>query len=432
MFFYFYLLAELVADGNVYSDKDSYSVWNGKFADSMAGKKKYFGSQHSEWLQDNHPENYEQDMGSSYSIFNAPISTPNALLNGIHHAATISSTSRIGSHDTSVSNSTYNRYMAQLDSCSADPLIFHPSATSSTSIEVHGLSNLKTSTNVNSTLSSVKVHHGGSYKIKGPSVILSSMEEANLNQNLSSKGGYDPKICNDYRTISFMPPVVSVEYPPSSNNQATESPLNLSYMLSSESRLRNVVIPDASSRSRSLEPDNSIKSSSEAVDQHNLAVDSPCWKGAPSSRQSPFSVNEMLVDEIKESNQNDRVGHSKKSAEEVGNLNFDEIEKSSLSEKPDPEYSAVASSSIQQKTEAAYKKLSDDIKDQENEILSDTACGQQINATIEAEKSAEAQNVANAKSVETESNAGHEFPQAKGIVDNIKGLTCLVCCFSLS
>ncbi|XP_074589285.1 uncharacterized protein LOC141845135 [Curcuma longa] len=421
---------ELAADGNVYSDKHSYGVWNGKFADSMAGKKNYFRSQQSEWLQDNHPENYEQDMGSSYSIFNAPISTPSALLNGIHRPATIGSTSRIGSHDTSVSNSTYNRYMAQLDSCSADPLIFHPPATSSTSIEVHGLSNLKTSTNINSTLPSVKVHHGGSYKIKGPSVVLSSSKEANLNQNLSSKGGYDAKICNDYSTNSFMPPAVSGEYRSSNNNQATESPLNLSSMLSSESRLGNVVIADTSSRSRSLEPDDSIKSSSEAVDQHNLAVDSPCWKGAPSSRQSPFSVNEMLVAEIEESNKNDPcfcpktilegVGNAKKSAEQIGILNFGEIEKSSLSEKPDTEYSAVASSSIQHTTEGAYKKLSDYIKDQENEICSDTACGQQINATIEAEKRVEAQNVSDAKSVETERNAGHEFSQAKGIVDNIK------------
>ncbi|KAG6469826.1 hypothetical protein ZIOFF_070757 [Zingiber officinale] len=421
---------ELVADGNVYSDKDSYGVWNGKFADSTTGKKKYFGSQHSEWLQDNHPENYEQDMGSSYSIFNSPISTPSALLNGIHRSATIGSTSRIGSHDISVSNSTYNRYMAQLDSCSADPLIFHPSATSSTSIEVHGLSNLKTSTNINSTLSPAKVHHAGSYKIKGPSVVVSSSKEVNLNQNLSSKGGYDAKICIDHSTNSFMPPVVSGEYPPSSNNQATESLLNLSSMLSSESRLGNVVIADASSRSRSLEPDNSIKSSSETVDQHNLAVDSPCWKGAPSSRQSPFSVNEMLAAEIKDSNKNDPcvyqktilegIGNSKQSAEQVGNLNFGEIEKSYLSERPDPEDSAVASSSIQQKTEGAYKKLSDYIKDHENEILSDTACGQQINATIEAEKRDEAQNISDAKSVETESNTGHEFPQAKGIVDNIK------------
>ncbi|XP_042448854.1 uncharacterized protein LOC122033756 [Zingiber officinale] len=421
---------ELVADGNVYSDKDSYGVWNGKFADSTTGKKKYFGSQHSEWLQDNHPENYEQDMGSSYSIFNAPISTPSALLNGIHRSATIGSTSRIGSHDISVSNSTYNRYMAQLDSCSADPLIFHPSATSSTSIEVHGLSNLKTSTNINSTLSPAKVHHAGSYKIKGPSVVVSSSKEVNLNQNLSSKGGYDAKICIDHSTNSFMPPVVSGEYPPSSNNQATESLLNLSSMLSSESRLGNIVIADASSRSRSLEPDNSIKSSSEAVDQHNLAVDSPCWKGAPSSRQSPFSVNEMLAAEIKDSNKNDPcvyqktilegIGNSKQSAEQVGNLNFGEIEKSYLSERPDPEDSAVASSSIQQKTEGAYKKLSNYIKHHENEILSDTACGQQINATIEAEKRDEAQNISDAKSVETESNTGHEFPQAKGIVDNIK------------
>ncbi|XP_042381573.1 uncharacterized protein LOC121974526 isoform X3 [Zingiber officinale] len=383
--------------------------------------KEQFGSRSIEWLLDDHPpEKYEQDNASSYTIFNPQLST-----------AATGSTSAMGLHDTYISNSAYDRYMAQLDSCSMYPIIFYSSTACSTSTESYAPSNSTTSTNINPTLSSVKVHHEVLHKVDDPSVIPSRSKEVNLHKNMDPKEGYDERIWEDYNTTnSNVLPASSIRDSLPNNNHATENPSNLPSMLTSKLRLGNVVIADSSpSNCNSLDLNKSTKSSSEAFDQLNLAVDSPCWKGAPASQQFPFTIDETLAveyesfknDSCHEHNQILGVGNSNNSAEQVGNLNFDDIKISPASEQS--ECSPAVSSSIQQISEGAERKLSGGRKDQENEIWFDYTPREQTRQTNEAEKTANVQNVFPAKFVETESNTASNFLPAKGVNENIDTLS---------
>ncbi|XP_074586167.1 uncharacterized protein LOC141841870 isoform X2 [Curcuma longa] len=393
---------------------------NSSHTPSFQEGKEQFGSQSIEWLLDDHPpEKYEQDNTSSYTIFNPQLST-----------AATGSTSAMGLHDTYISNSAYDRYMAQLDSCSMYPVIFYSSATCSTSTEAYAPSNSTASTNINPTLSSVKVHHEVLHKVDDPIVIPYWSKEVKLHKNMDPKEGYDEKRWEDYNTTnSNVLPASSIRDSLPNNNHATENPSNLPSMLTSKLRLGNMVIADSSpSKSNSLDLNKSTKSSSESFDQHNLAVDSPCWKGAPTSQQFPFTIDGMLAveyesfknDSCHEHNQILGVGNSNNIAEQVGNLNFDDIKISSVSE--NSECSPVVSSSIQQICEGAEREMSDCRKDQDNEILFDYAPREQTSQTNKAEKMANVQNVFPAKFVEVESNTASKFLPAKGINENVNSL----------
>lgn len=373
-------------------------------------EKEHFGYPSTEWLLDDYPpEKYEreQDSASSYTIFNPQLPT-----------------SAMGLNDTSAydcyrSAYNYNRYMAQHDTWSVYPALYYGR---------YMPSNFTASANINPSLSSGKVHHEVLHMVDDASVIPSRSEEANLNENMDPKGEYNEKRWEDYnKTNSNVIPAVSRRDSLSSSNHATESPLNLPSMLTTKLRLGNMVIPDSSpSGCNSLDLNISSMYSSEAFDQHNLSVDSPCWKGAPASQLSQFTSDKMLFVErelIKnhschEPNQIfEGVGDPNNSAELVGNLNFDYIKKSYVSEKP--EYSPVDSSNMQQILEFSENKMSDCRKDQENENSFDYVHGEQTNQTTEAKKR---QHVFAAKFVEMESNAPNEFPPPKGIAENIKGL----------
>ncbi|KAJ8486340.1 hypothetical protein OPV22_018825 [Ensete ventricosum] len=296
-----------------------------------------------------------------------PISAPTALLKGIHCSGTT------------------------VIACSVSSQIFSPS-------------DLRAVSNVNSTLSYKTVLHEVPYNTNGSSTISSKLKEPNLNQNLGGKRSYDEQRGEDY---------------------SLRKTKNLGL------RLTNLVITDAyPSICSSVEPDKSVKSSSEAIDQHSLAVDSPCWKGTPSSRQSPFTVDEMLVQTAIEESKDyvglcqdrrqllESVERSKNPAEQDGNLIFDEKKKKSTSEKL--QCSSVISSIIHQRPENANKKLSDYRKDDsENEILFDVVNCEHKNKTIEVESKVQVGEAV--KSCETESTVVNKFPQANGIEDYNKG-----------
>ncbi|RWV98223.1 hypothetical protein GW17_00038942 [Ensete ventricosum] len=377
-----------------------------------------FRSQSCEWLQDKHPEKYEEDMASCYTVCSTPFSAPSALLEEIHGSGTTGSTTGMDLHDTSVPNSTYDRYMAQLDSCSVNPLVFYPAATYSTPSQVYAPSNLRASSNFNSTPSCAMVHHEIPYKINDPVIKPSKLKEPNLDQNLGSKAVCDEKSGQNYNIVkSIVSPVDSGKDFPSSSNTASESPFNPA-VLNPGLRLENLVIADASpSMCNSVEPDKSMKNSLEALDQHNLAVDSPCWKGAPAFWQSPFTVEEMLVQKALDQSKNfddlcqDRkqlfegVVNSKDSAEQVGSLIFSEMKQSSTSDRP--QFSSVIST-IHEKPEKSNKKLSDYRKgDNGTRVLIDDAPKEQMNETSEVERrDSEVQDVGAARVVGTEGIEG--------------------------
>ncbi|XP_039113948.1 uncharacterized protein LOC120249487 isoform X2 [Dioscorea cayenensis subsp. rotundata] len=113
----------------------------------------------------------------------------------------------------------------------------------------------------------------------------------------------------------------------------------------SDLRARNLDSSDSlNSNSASAEPVSSMQTFLEALDHHNLAVDSPCWKGASGSQQSPFSVGKVLETGfvIKESERSNELQHSKNhflnmvhseampSAKREGNLISNENNKHSL------------------------------------------------------------------------------------------------------
>lgn len=423
--------AEHAGNGYSYYDSDSYGVWHGILPNSVT-EKVHFRSQSPEWLHNMQPENHEQNIRT-------PISASTALLKGIYCSGTTGSTPGMGSHDTFVSNTTYDRYMKQLDSCSVIPC--------SVSSQIFSPSDLRAVSNVNSTLSYKTVLHEVPCNTNDSSTIPSKLKEPNLNQNFGSKRSHDEKRGEDYSLSKSTPSAADLgEDFPSSTNNATDSHLNLSAAKNPGLRLTNLVITDAfPSICSSVEPDKSMKSSSEAIDQNSLAVDSPCWKGTPSSRQAPFTVDEMLVQTAIEESKDyvglcqdrrqllESVGRSKNPAEQDGNLIFDERKKISTSEKP--QCSSVISSIIHQRPENVNKKLSDYRKDDsENEILFDVVYSEHKNKTIEVERVSKVQVGDAVKSFETESTVVNKFPQAKGIEDYNKGLVslsgcCLFCLF---
>ncbi|CAL9755804.1 unnamed protein product [Musa acuminata subsp. burmannicoides] len=409
---------EHAGNGCSYYDSDSYGVWHGILPNSVT-EKVHFRSQSPEWLHNMQPENYEQNIRT-------PISAPTALLKGIHCSGTTGSTPGMGSHDTFVSNSTYDRYMKQLDSCSVIPC--------SVSSQIFSPSDLRAVSNVNSTLSYKTVLHEVPRNTNDSSTIPSKLKEPNLNQNLGSKRSHDEQRGEDYSLSKSTPSAADLgEDFPSSTNNATDSHLNLSAAKNPGLRLTNLVITDAfPSICSSVEPDKSMKNSSEAIDQHSLAVDSPCWKGTPSSRQAPFPVDEMLVQTAIEESKDyvglcqdrrqllESVGRSKNPAEQDGNLIFDERKKNSTSEKP--QCSSVISPIIQQRPENVNKKFPNYRKDDsENEILFDVVYSEHKNKTIEVERVSKVQVGDAVKSFETESTVVNKFPQAKGIEDYNKG-----------
>ncbi|KAJ8455695.1 hypothetical protein OPV22_035044 [Ensete ventricosum] len=413
-----------------YYDNDSYGVWHGKFSNSLTGEA-HFRSQSCEWLQDKHPEKYEEDMASCYTVCSTPFSAPSALLEEIHGSGTTGSTTGMDLHDTSVPNSTYDRYMAQLDSCSVNPLVFYPAATYSTPSQVYAPSNLRASSNFNSTPSCAMVHHEIPYKINDPVIKPSKLKKPNLDQNLGSKAVCDEKSGQNYNIVkSIVSPVDSGKDFPSSSNTASESPFNPA-VLNPGLRLENLVIADASpSMCNSVEPDKSMKNSLEALDQHNLAVDSPCWKGAPAFWQSPFTVEEMLVQKALDQSKNfddlcqDRkqlfegVVNSKDSAEQVGSLIFSEMKQSSTSDRP--QFSSVIST-IHEKPEKSNKKLSDYRKgDNGTRVLIDDAPKEQMNETSEVERrDSEVQDVGAARVVGTEGSCSSPLENVKELVKTI-------------
>ncbi|CAL9084115.1 unnamed protein product [Musa textilis] len=393
----------LAGDGHNYYDNDSYGVWHGKFSNSL-------------------------------TVCSAPFSAPSALLEEIHGSGTTDSTSGMDLRDTSVPNSTYDRYMAQLDSCSVNPLVFYPAATYSTPSQVYAPSNLRASSNFNSTSSCAMVHHEIPYKTNDPVIKPSKLKEPNLDQNLGSKAACDEKSGQDCNIMkSIVSPVDSGKEFPSGSNTASETPFNPA-VLNPGLRLENLVTADASpSMCNSVEPDKSMKNSLEVLDQHNLAVDSPCWKGAPAFWQSPFPVEEILVQKALDESKNfndlcqDRkhlfegVGNSKDSAEQVGSLIFNEMKQSSISDKP--QCSSVISSTIHEKPENSNKKLSDYKKgDNGTRVLIDDFPKEQMNKTSEVERrDSEVQDADAARVVVTEGIAVNKLSPEKGIDDHNKG-----------
>ncbi|URD95167.1 hypothetical protein MUK42_31823 [Musa troglodytarum] len=390
-------------DGHNYYDNDSYGVWHGKFSNSL-------------------------------TVCSAPFSAPSALLEEIHGSGTTDSTSGMDLRDTSVPNSTYDRYMAQLDSCSVNPLVFYPAATYSTPSQVYAPTNLRASSNFNSTSSCAMVHHEIPYKTNDPVIKPSKLKEPNLDQNLGSKAACDEKSGQDCNIMkSIVSPVDSGKEFPSGSNTASETPFNPA-VLNPGLRLENLVTADASpSMCNSVEPDKSMKNSLEVLDQHNLAVDSPCWKGAPAFWQSPFPVEEILVQKALDESKNfddlcqDRkhlfegVGNSKDSAEQVGSLIFNEMKQSSISDKP--QCSSVISSTIHEKPENSNKKLSDYKKgDNGTRVLIDDFPKEQMNKTSEVERrDSEVQDADAARVVVTEGIAVNKLSPEKGIDDHNKG-----------
>ncbi|URD95166.1 hypothetical protein MUK42_31823 [Musa troglodytarum] len=403
------------------------------FDDSFRHSSAYSRDGAGPW---NRPADEKVGLGMDSDAYKVPLfqEAPSALLEEIHGSGTTDSTSGMDLRDTSVPNSTYDRYMAQLDSCSVNPLVFYPAATYSTPSQVYAPTNLRASSNFNSTSSCAMVHHEIPYKTNDPVIKPSKLKEPNLDQNLGSKAACDEKSGQDCNIMkSIVSPVDSGKEFPSGSNTASETPFNPA-VLNPGLRLENLVTADASpSMCNSVEPDKSMKNSLEVLDQHNLAVDSPCWKGAPAFWQSPFPVEEILVQKALDESKNfddlcqDRkhlfegVGNSKDSAEQVGSLIFNEMKQSSISDKP--QCSSVISSTIHEKPENSNKKLSDYKKgDNGTRVLIDDFPKEQMNKTSEVERrDSEVQDADAARVVVTEGIAVNKLSPEKGIDDHNKG-----------
>ncbi|XP_008811394.2 uncharacterized protein LOC103722571 [Phoenix dactylifera] len=394
-------LQEGVATGGLSTYEDnSYGIWHGKYFNSAA-KRAYFGSESSEWLLGKQSTIYGESTTYPYNFSGASVLSPSAVLEGTSYSQIPDSTSVMEPCDPFISNSSYDRYMAQLDSYSTNPTAYNQATACSTSGQVYTPSALISSTMDYSTSKNrySTVHHAVPYKMIDTGNVASNQKEPSINQFVQCKEGQDEKSRANYSLNNNIIGTVTYEKKfPSSNNSSTEKYMGFPTGGDSGLKIKHLKISDSSnSACRSAQLEDSMQSSSETLDEVNLAVDSPCWKGTPASRQSPFKVGETVCVQpvCKESEGNscldkgqkplpDSVAYSGTPAEHVGNLICGENrKKSSVAEIGGS--SSVISLNMQQKSENDYKtgldckkdpnrkdvQCADNLREQANEVRKD-------------------------------------------------------------
>lgn len=356
-------------------EDDSYGFWHGKYVNSAA-RKVCFGSESSEWLSEKHSTVYDESTMYPYNSSGASVLASSALLEGTSYSHIPDSTSVMESCNTFLSNSFCDRYMAQLDSCSTNPAAYYQATACSTSGQAFAPSALRISSTLDHKDRYSTVHHAVTNKLIDMGNVASKQKEPDINQYIRGKEGQDEKSRADYSVNKSTSVTAYYEKGmPSDNNPSTENYMDFSTGGDSGLKIKHLKISDASNPAgRSAEPEDSMPSSLETPDEVNLAVDSPCWKGTPAFRLSPFGAGETVClqpvnKESKEltdldKGQNhlpDSVVYSGTPAEQVGNLIYDENrKKSSVSE---VKGSSVISSNMQQKSENNCKTASDGGKD---------------------------------------------------------------------
>ncbi|XP_073106104.1 uncharacterized protein [Elaeis guineensis] len=423
-------------------EDDSYGIWHGKYFKSAA-KKACFGSESSEWLLEKHSTIYGEGTTYPYSFSGASVFPPSALLEGTSYSQIPGSACVMEPCDSFISNSSYDRYMAQHDSYSTNPTAYNQATACSTSGQVYTPSAVISSTMDYSTSKNrcSTVHHAVPYKMIDMGNVASNQKEPSINQFIQGKEGQDEKSRANYCVDNSIIATVSYEKKlPSSNNSFTEKCMGFPMEGDSGLKIKHLKISDASnSACHSAQFEDSMQSSSQTFDEVNLAVDSPCWKGTPASRRSPVKVGETvcLQPVSKESEDNscsdkgqkplpDSVAYSGTPAEHVENLICGENRKKSPVAEIEGS-SSVISLNKQQKSENDYKtgldcekdanrkeiQCADNLREKENEVRKDQ--------NIDSEAKDDNATQCNQK----ESTAVDQFTSADGNINPEKGSSSL-------
>lgn len=229
--------------------------------------------------------NVEKNVGISSGLSRISPLSPSAPVEGCypHSSGQMTFTEESKAYD---SDSSVNRYAAQVDTRITDPITFH---------EVAPYFPVKISATIgNSTDASMSrcVQHDiyeGSLEKTGHVLIrpkyaigdlnFQSKEEFSKVKKMEGMGASDNRIANS--------PSVKITSPPS---------IRSANQISKDHTLgRNTEIRTANSKILgAVESCDTEKVSSEMLDEH-LAVDSPCWKGASSSRHPAVSTFDTAV-----------------------------------------------------------------------------------------------------------------------------------------
>lgn len=250
---------------------EDYGSWCVKRGDSSA-KLVQMGLE-SEWQKVEHPTNCEELGRTSCEKSDSCLQ-----LRGPHFV--------IDGHTTLKSNSSYDRYMAQLASCSADSVVYYQDATCSSSAHVYDATNINNSSAGMSRNQYSTTQHGNLQQVNENYVdyILEKDKGNGFNQYSEGREGYrkgnlEGNMKGSYKTGgSSLMAACSIL-----GNQATTGNTK------GIKQLNTTNSPTTMAR-----PGNSMQISSQTPDQPNCAVDSPCWKGSLLSPKLSFGGVEIL------------------------------------------------------------------------------------------------------------------------------------------
>lgn len=285
-----------VASGESFSAyKESFGSWHGAHNDSSV--LDHVGSDCSDWLNERHlglyADNNRIPTDGSRATDLDSIVWPDE---GSSYFYSPETTSVVKECDT-FTPSPYERYISQLISHSRDPTTNYPAPTSlrcgyassndrnksgslfSCPVSKHGNSIVK-HINTQKKDGDYKGHSGNAYENAevGTSLYKTDIPGEATQTNNGTPGSY-----------------LLVEGLPSSNISTLRQSTDCSEAVNSGFKVTNLKSCEASiSEIDAFVHDDFLQASLEIHDHLNVAVDSPCWKGASMSRQDPFGSDEFL------------------------------------------------------------------------------------------------------------------------------------------
>lgn len=304
----------------------------------------HFGPEISGWLGDKYPAVYKENPRPPFDQSGPSLLDPSGLFDRLSYSRSQESTSITKAYDTFNLNST-NNHTAQLASCSTNPVLYNPGTACSASTPLYDLSTERPISSMDSVMSEngfSTIQHVDPYGInldyfdyiasekKKPVPIKEPMVG-----QITEEDNKEWSVATGNMKRKFGASVISS--PIKNDFPAGHDPLvgNLMDRYSEvKCGLRNTRLSfsnSSASASASAEPDHPMQTSSDPLDQHSLAVDSPCWKGAPSSRQYPFCIGDKadgcpVLKELKGHNDLDQAQkHLQVSAKYVGTLSSEHV-----------------------------------------------------------------------------------------------------------
>ncbi|PKU82974.1 uncharacterized protein LOC110108506 [Dendrobium catenatum] len=276
--------------------EDSFGSWHGAHNESSSN----LGHVGSEWLDESHQQIYVDKSrvpnGGSFAAKLDATVWPNE---GSSYFYSPETTSVVKECDTFIPSS-YDRYISELDSCSRDPVVHYPAQTSLG--QGYAPSNERDESvssyileNGNSTIKHANLHRKNddhSDYVIGMQSEANTYENAEVNEGLGKMGISGDAMQRNRRTPETS---LLIKGFPSGNISALGQSIDCSKDVKFGFKVAKLSCCNASNSERgAFIPDGSMQASQEMPDHLNVAVDSPCWKGASVSRQYPFSSDEVL------------------------------------------------------------------------------------------------------------------------------------------